>query len=142
MKEKIRIVSEALTEDSLNVLFEIDNIQKKIPAELYLEEPENSEKAYKKLFKKSIQILDALFYKDELSRIIDEVAVEITESAYDGELRAEEYANLKQDLSISSLQFFEEELILVFHSPKIFLKNAINVQTDYSLEIEDLNIDM
>lgn len=142
MKEKIAIVSEALTEDSLNVLFEVDNIQKKIPAELYLEEPENSEKAYKKLLRKSKKVLETLFYKDELSRIIDEVAVEITESAYEGELRAEEYINLKQDLSISSIQFFEEELIIVFLSPKIFLKNTINVQTDYSLEIEDLNIDM
>lgn len=142
MQEKIRIISEELTADSLKVTFYVELFKKNFPATLLLEEPGNSAKAYQQLLEKSKQTLETLFYTNEMARITNEVAIEITESAYEGELKMQEYADLKDDLAISEFHFYEEDLLLIFLSPKIFLQNAITVQTDYSLTIQDLSIDM
>lgn len=142
MQEKIRIISEEITTDSLKVVFYIELLKKSFPATLLLDEPGKSENDYAQLLEKSKQILGTLFYTNEMARITEEVAKEITESAYEGELKMQEYVDLKEDLAISEFHFFEDDLLLIFVSPKIFLKNAITVQTDYSLAIEDLSIDM
>jgi hypothetical protein len=142
MQEKIRVINEIITADSLNLLFDIDIIKKSIPATFLLDEPGSSKRDYGELIEKSKQTLETLFYKNEIKRITEEIAIEITESAYEGELKMQEYADLKQDLTVSAFHFFEEDLLIVFLAPKIFLQNTINVQTDYALAIQDLSIDM
>lgn len=142
MQEMVQITKEEITADSLKVLFEIDAIKKSVPAELFLEQPGSSKEDYKPLLAQSKRALEALFYKNAIAGITEAIAIEITESAYEGDLREKEYAALKQDLVIDEFHFFEEELIIVFVAPKIFSNNTINVQLDYSLEIQDLSIDM
>jgi len=142
MLEIIRVTKEEITADSLKVLFEIDAIKKKIAAELFLEQDGSSKEDYKALLAQSKRVLETLFIKNEIVEITKAIAIEITESAYEGDLREKEYAELRQDLLIDQFHFFEEELIIVFVAPKIFSNNAINVQLDYSLEIQDLSIDM
>lgn len=142
MQEKIQVINKDITADSLKVVFYIELLKKSFPATLLLDEVANTKKDYAQLLDKSKQTLETLFYTNEMARITNEVAIEITESAYEGELKMQEYADLKEDLAINEFHFYEEDLLLIFLSPKIFLKNAITVQTDYSLAIEDLSIDM
>lgn len=142
MQENIRIINEKITGDSLKLIFAIDNIKKNIPATFLLDEPGSSKSDYEELIEKSKQTLETLFYKNEITRITEEIAVEITESAYEGELKMQEYADLKQDLTVNTFHFFEEDLLIVFLAPNIFLQNTINVQVDYALAIQDLSIDM
>ncbi|GEM_PF-2149468 len=142
MHEKIRIIKKEIAEESLSVLFDIGIINKTMPAEFSLEDPGSSIENYNELLQKGEETLEILYYKNEIARITEEIAVEITESAYEGDFRAGEYANLVEDLTVSGFHFFEEDIIIVFVAPEIFSNNTINVQLDYSLEIQDLSIDM
>lgn len=142
MQEKIRVVNEEITAESLQVIFYIELLKTSFPAVLLLEQPGSSTADYAVLLAKSRQTLESLFYKSEISRIIEEVAVEITESAYEGELRMQEYADLKQDLVVSEFHFYEEEFLITLNSPKIFLQNNITAQVNYLLAIEDISIDL
>lgn len=142
MQEKIRVINEKIAGDGLKLHFVIDSIKKSIPATFLPDEPGSSKSDYEEMVEKSKQTLETLFYKNEIKRITEEIAVEITESAYEGQLKMQEYADLKEDLAISEIHFFEEDLLIVFLAPNIFLQNTINVQVDYALTIQDLSIDM
>ncbi|AZA78671.1 hypothetical protein EG347_14715 [Chryseobacterium sp. G0186] len=141
MHAKIRIIKKELAEDNLSVLFDIGIIEKTMPAEFSLEEPGLSIENYNALLQKGEETLEILYYKNEIERIKEEISIEITESAYEGDFRTEEYANLVKDLFVSGFHFFEEDIIIVFMAPEIFSNNTINVQLDYLLEIQDLSIE-
>jgi hypothetical protein len=142
MEEKVQVTFDKIEDSSLKVSFYVNNINKKIPAEFFLDIPSQSKSDYEILLSKGKEIVEILFYENKISFIIEEAAAEITESAYEGERREEEYLNLKNDLSLNEIHFFEEDLIITLISPQIFPKNTINVQINYSFNIEDLTIDM
>lgn len=137
----IRIINKETTEDCLHVTFFIDSIQKNISAALNLDEPSQSEPDYTPLLKQATKALETVFSENKIVSLIEKVATEITESAYEGELKPEELSELKDDMSFKECHFFEDDFIIVLRSPKIFLENDINVQIDYELDIQDITID-
>jgi len=71
------------------------------------------------------------------SAIIDEIAAEI-EDAVGGDV--EETADLRADLSISSIDVFPDATLLCFAAPRQFPDSWIRVQLDEDLEIDDLEV--
>lgn len=76
--------------------------------------------------------------------ITRETAEDITDEAYQDtidEASETDYAVLEADLILKAAQFFPDETMLIFESPKVFPKEEIVVQLTSDFEVDEVYFD-
>jgi hypothetical protein len=81
--------------------------------------------------------------KDGLSEIYAEVSKQITEASYsqsDYEPNEEDFTELRNDIKINQINFYEDDAVIILHAENVFKGMEITCQIDYDFEIDDVTI--
>ncbi len=85
------------------------------------------------------------FSQEKLSQLKTEIAKELTDSAYtdsDYKPTEEDYKNLQEELTLTDIRFFPDEVIsLVFKAKKEYPDMDIYCQIDKEFQVEDLFVE-
>ena len=78
-----------------------------------------------------------------LSEIYTEVSKQLTEASYsqsDYEPTEEDFTELRNDIKINQINFYEDDAVIILHAEKVFRGMEITCQIDYDFQIDDVTI--
>lgn len=105
---------------------------------------QNGSEDFSDLVDQSQEAIDNLT-PEKFADLLEEISTELTESAYaqsDRELTAEDYARLREDLKLTTVNFYREDGIsFVFKSKLEYPDMQIFCQVDEAMDLEDIAVE-
>lgn len=132
------IISDYILEGYTSILKD----KHKVKVTLDIEEEASNFEDFKSLAKVSGSRISLLNNKT-FEKLKDEISNEITQSSYsqsDYSPKDEDYNNLKNELQVDQINFYEEDFMLIFLAKNNFPDSKIFCQVNDDFEIENIEV--